>query len=200
MSCNTDDINESILLQRLADGDRDVFRALYDRYRDKLFYYTLRLTASKQVAEDVLQDVFIKVWRNRDKMQDIRSFDAWLFTLAKNQIINGFRRASMEQAILTEIKESTYRGTDAITQIIDYKEINRFLQNAIAQLPPQQKVIYRLRREQGLKNTEIAERLNISPLTVKKHISQASRTLRQFFREQTGVTISMLLALVKNFL
>ncbi|MBX2924244.1 MAG: RNA polymerase sigma-70 factor [Chitinophagaceae bacterium] len=193
MSCNRP-INESTLLCQLADGNREAFRILYDNYRDKLFYYALRLTGSKQAAEDILQEVFIKVWMGRNTMADIRSFEAWLFTLAKHKIINGLRRLSLEHTILAEIRKDLHAHVDSTIHAIDYNETARALRTAIEQLPPQQKIIYRLRQEQGLKNDEIAHQLNISPLTVKKHISQASRALRCLVEKQIGLTVSLLLA------
>ncbi|MGN6439793.1 MAG: RNA polymerase sigma factor [Agriterribacter sp.] len=192
-------IKEAILLHRLADGDREAFRSLYDNYRDKLFYYTLHLTHTKQLAEDILQEVFIKVWTDRERMRDVRSFDAWLFTLAKHKMINGFRRMSMEHSILAEMKKELADQIDSTTQTIDYNETNRALQTAIEQLPAQQKIVYRLRREQGLKNDEIADQLNISPLTVKKHISQASRAIRTLLEKQASISVSILLAVLLRF-
>lgn len=188
-------INEQILLQQLAEGDRNAFRALYDLHRDKLFYYTIRLTESKQVAEDVLQDVFVKVWQQRESLKEIRSFDAWLFTLAKNQVINGFKRASLERSILAGMRDITMDSADTVTQSINYRETNHFLQGAINQLPPQQKKIYHLRQEQGMKTREIAHQLNISPLTVKKHIAQAVRSIRHLLEKQTGLTGVLLIGL-----
>jgi RNA polymerase sigma-70 factor (ECF subfamily) len=192
-------ITEYALLQQLADGDRDAFRTLYDLHRDKLFFFTVRLTESRQLAEDILQDVFIKVWQMRDTLKEIRSFDAWLFTLAKNQVINGLRRASMERSILANIKEATTEEADSVTQSINFRETNRFLQEAINQLPPQQKKIYYLRQEQGLKNWEIAHMLNISPLTVKKHCAQAVRSIRHLIEKQAGLTGTLLLSLFRMF-
>lgn len=192
-------IDELTLLRQLADGDREAFRNLYDLHRDKLFFYTLRLTDSKQQAEDILQDVFIKVWNNRESLKDLRSFDAWLFTLAKNQVINGFKRASLERTILADLGSAASEEFDPVTQAVDYNETNRFLQEAINQLPPQQKIIYHLRREQGLKNNEIADQLNISPLTVKKHIAQASRSLRILLEKQIGLTGTLILTLFNLF-
>ncbi len=121
-------VNEVMLLHQLAGGDREAFRRLYDNYRDKLYYYILRLTTSKQLAEDILQEVFIRVWMDRDKMADIRSFDAWIFTLAKYKIINGFRRLSMEHAILAEISNDLHEDADSTTQLVDYNEANKALQ------------------------------------------------------------------------
>jgi RNA polymerase sigma-70 factor (ECF subfamily) len=190
-------INEFLLLQQLAEGDRKAFRALYDLHRDKLFFYTLRLTESKQVAEDVLQEVFIKVWQQRENLKEIRSFDAWLFTLAKNQVINGFKRASLERTIIAGMKDAATESSDPVTQSINYRETNRFLQEAINQLPPQQKKIYHLRQEQGMKTREIAHQLNISPLTVKKHVAQAVRSIRLLLEKQTGLTGALIVGLFK---
>lgn len=190
---------ERCLLRQLADGDLAAFRLLYDNYRDKVFFYVLRLTGSRQLAEDILQEVFIKVWVGRDKMKDIRSLDAWLFTLAKHKIINGFKRLSLEHAIITEMANNIEEPVDSTMHVVDYKEIKRVLQTAIEQLPPQQKIIYRLRREQGLRNDEIASKLNISPLTVKKHIAQASRAIRILLAKQASISISLLAVAFKFF-
>lgn len=185
------------MLQQLAEGDRNAFRALYDLHRDKLFFYTLKLTDSRQLAEDILQEVFIRVWQQRETLKEIRSLDAWIFTVAKNQVLNGFRRASLERSILASMEPT--EAIDPVTQSINYKDANRFLQEAINRLPPQQKMIYRLRQEQGLKNQEIAHQLNISPLTVKKHIAQASRSLRILLEKQIGLTGALLVSLLNLF-
>ncbi|MBX3242672.1 MAG: RNA polymerase sigma-70 factor [Chitinophagaceae bacterium] len=198
MSCKSP-FDETYLLNLAAGGDRDAFRMLYDLHRDKLYFYALRLTESKQLAEDVLQEVFIRIWLDKERLHEIRSLDAWLFTLAKNKIINGFRRLSKEHSILSEINKDLPHFSDSTTQSVDYNEMKRALQSAIEQLPPQQKIIYRLRREQGLKNDEIALQLNISPLTVKKHISQASRALRSLVEKQMGITVSLLVTLFQFF-
>lgn len=191
--------DEAYLPYLVADGDREAFRMLYDLYRDKLYFYALRLTESRQLAEDVLQDVFVKIWLDRERMREIRSLEAWLFTLARNRIINGFRRLSMEHSILEKIGKNLPGSDDSTTQALDYNEIRRVWQTAIEQLPPQQKIVYRLRREQGLKNDEIALQLNISPLTAKKHFSQASRALRSLVEKQMGLTVSLLVTLFPFF-
>jgi RNA polymerase sigma-70 factor (ECF subfamily) len=192
-------IDERHLLGRLAEGDLAAFRLLYDHYHNKVFFYVLRFTGSRQLAEDILQEVFIKVWVGRNKMKDIRSLDAWLFTLAKHKIINGFKRLSLEYTVIAQMADSMVEPVDATTQVVDYNEIKRALQTAIEQLPPQQKIVYRLRREHGLKNDEIASKLNISPLTVKKHIAQASQAIRVLLAKQTSTPVALLVVFLKLF-
>lgn len=185
-------INETYLLHQLADGDENAFRILYDRYRDKLFFYVLRITGSRQIAEDVLQEVFAKIWVGREGMKDVQCFSAWLFRLAKNKTINGLRRLSRETSILAEIGFTTNRQVNNTSETLDFLDTRKALQEAMEQLPPRQKLVYRLRWEQGLKSREIARHLNISPLTVKKHIAEASRSIRSLLEKKTTISITVI--------
>lgn len=182
-------VQEDILLNRLARGDQEAFRILYDRHRDKLFFYILKITRSQQVAEDVLQEVFVKIWLDRERMEGINNLTAWLFRMVKNRTINALRRQAHENQILTEIGAQQYEVVDQTTEAINFNETQKVLQVAIQQLPPQQQLVYRLQREQGLKNDEIAHQLNISPLTVKKHISQAARSIRGIMEQYTAISV-----------
>lgn len=192
-------INETYLLHQLADGDENAFRILYDRYRDKLFFYVLRITASRQIAEDVLQEVFVKIWVGREGMKDVECFSAWLFRLAKNKTINGLRRVSLETSILAEIGFTTDRQVNNTSETLDFLDTRKALQEAMEQLPPRQKLVYRLRWEQGLKSREIARHLNISPLTVKKHIAEASRSIRSLLEKKDHISITVI-ALIFNLI
>ncbi|HRO47812.1 RNA polymerase sigma-70 factor [Agriterribacter sp.] len=185
-------INETYLLHQLADGDENAFRVLYDRYRDKLFFYVLRITGSRQIAEDVLQEVFAKIWVSREEMKDVQCFSAWLFKLAKNKTINGLRRLSLETSILAEIGFTANRQVNNTSETLDFLDTRKALQEAMEQLPPRQKLVYRLRWEQGLKSREIARHLNISPLTVKKHIAEASRSIRSLLEKKTTISITVI--------
>lgn len=185
-------INETYLLHQLADGDENAFRILYDRYRDKLFFYVLRITGSRQIAEDVLQEVFAKIWVGREGMKDVQCFSAWLFRLAKNKTINGLRRLSRETSILAEIGFTTNRQVNNTSETLDFLDTRKALQEAMEQLPPRQKLVYRLRWEQGLKSREIARHLNISPLTVKKHIAEASRSIRSLLEKKTTISVTVI--------
>ncbi len=180
------------MLHQLADGDENAFRVLYDRYRDKLFFYVLRITGSRQIAEDVLQEVFAKIWVSREEMKDVQCFSAWLFKLAKNKTINGLRRLSLETSILAEIGFTANRQVNNTSETLDFLDTRKALQEAMEQLPPRQKLVYRLRWEQGLKSREIARHLNISPLTVKKHIAEASRSIRSLLEKKTTISITVI--------
>lgn len=188
-------VQEEILLSRLAEGDQEAFRVLYDRHRDKLFFYVYKITHSQQAAEDVLQEVFVKIWLDRERLTGIQNFSAWLFRMVKNRTINALRRQTHENRILSEIGTHQLEASNQTDEIMDYNETAQVLQVAIQQLPPQQQLVYRLQREQGLKNEEIALQLNISPLTVKKHISQAARSIRGTMEHYRAISIMFIIAL-----
>lgn len=167
----------------VAAGDEGAFRSLFDVYRDKVFFYILRMTECRQTAEDVLQDVFIKVWLERAALSEVRNFNAWVYRLALNHTINGLRRLARETLVLSELgRQAGEPLAPAADALFARNELKKLLDSAVEKLPSQQKLVYHLSRVEGLKHKEIASRLNISPFTVKKHMQQALH----FIREQFG--------------
>lgn len=168
-------------MQKVAAGDEGAFRSLFDAYRNKIYFYILRMTECRQTAEDGLQDVFIKVWLERAALAEVRNFNAWVYRLALNHTINGLKRLARETVVLSELgrQEPALQAAD---EQFAHRELKQLLDSAVEKLPSQQKLVYHLSRVEGLKHKEIASRLNISPFTVKKHMQQALH----FIREQFG--------------
>ena len=138
-----------------------------------------RLTESSETAEDVLQEVFIKLWLQREELREVVNVNAWIYRLAHNHALNGLKRLAKEasvRALWSAEQAAVAPGSDAQVMLNDTQKL---LVQAIEQLPPQQKLIYRLSRQQGLKYEEIGVQLGISPLTVKKHMAQALQSLRK---------------------
>ena len=172
---NTDEA----LITALANDDEQAFAALYNKYHQKLFFFILNFTHSQPVAEDALQEVFVKLWTERKKLTGITNFNAWLFKIAKNHVLNSLKRMAHETLILTSIAQDINPNSEDTYAILSYKDIYAVLQSGMNELPPQQKLVIELSREEGLKYEEIAGRLKISPLTVKKHAARALQYLRE---------------------
>lgn len=170
--------NEQVLLHQVAAGSETAFRTLYDAYRNRLYFYIFRLTLSKEVAEDMLQDTFLKIWLNRHNLLRVEHFNAYLFKTAQNGVLTGLRRRALETSILNDNKEA-FPSQIIPDQQLHFKQVKNTLQEAIDALPPQQKKVFLLRREEGRKIDEIASLMNISGLTVKKHLTAAQKTIRQ---------------------
>jgi RNA polymerase sigma-70 factor (family 1) len=170
--------NERNLLQQISQGDEASFQAIYDRYKGKLYSYILRIADSRESAEDAVHDVFLKIWDGREKLPEVRNFGAYLFRTARNHAISGFRRMAKETLILAELGNEpvpTLHTIDPITQ----KEIRTFIQEAVAKLSPQQRKVFMLSRHDGLRHEEISEKLGISIHTVRAHLGEALRFLRE---------------------
>jgi RNA polymerase sigma-70 factor (family 1) len=171
---------EQDLLKRSAKGEEAAFAELFTRYKFKLYGFVYRLTQSAEMAEDVVQDVFLQLWKNQATLVGIDNFGAYLFRMAQNQCINAFKRMARETAIMRQLLtgEAPF-APDTPESTLAFKEMEALFKKAVDQLPPQQKKVYQLSREQGLKHEEIAEQLQISPGTVKNHMVQLLRTLRE---------------------
>lgn len=180
---------ERELLHLSAVGNEQAFRQLFDAYRDKLFFFVFRMTESRQTAEDVLQDIFLKIWLTRTELDKIENFNAWIYRLAQNHTINGLKRMARETMVLTDLgKQVNGQPTSDTDARLLHLELKQILDNAVNQLPSQQKLVYQLSRVEGLKHKEIADQLHISPLTVKKHMQQALFFIRQQFNSHYQIS------------
>lgn len=177
-------MKEENFSDRLLADDLDAFQQLYDDYKDKLFFFLLRLTESRPIAEDLLQDVFMKVWSERAQLKNVQNLNAWLFCLAKNQAMNCLNRMARETLIMAKIGEGQAACSDDPEKNTGEKELNQLLQAAIDKLTPKQRVAFLLSREGGARHKEIARQMNISPLTVKKHITQALQAIRGYLGKE----------------
>ena len=165
-------LSEEKLVNLLAAGDKKAFEILYANYKKKLYYYCFSVLSDPDVAEDLVQDTFIKVWESRKSVHPQMSFSAYLFTIAHNKIVTYIRRIQVERTIINQwLTEYSNSDESTITGIIS-GEYELFLKKAIENLPPKRKLVFRLSREEGLSHKEIAQRLGISIHTVQEHISE----------------------------
>ena len=188
---------EKALLFRASAADESAFSTLFHLYKHKLYAYVLRLTESEMLAEDIVQDVFMKLWNEHTSLADIDNFGSYLFRMSKNHVINHFRRMSHETLIISEMFQVNPSSHNQTEDIISLKETEKLLEDIIDKLPAQQKTVYRLSREEGRSHDEIAELLKISPNTVKNHIVQAMSTIRTQLRRHSDTLI--VLAFIASF-
>lgn len=170
--------NESALLNLVSEGDELAFRVIYDHYSDKLFNYTLKITDSEELSEEIVMDAFLKIWCNREELNKINHFDSYLFRIVRNQALSEIKRRAHEASIIAKLSLSNSEYQDCTQNTVTYNEYDRLLSQAINQLPPQQKLVYSMSRDEGLKYDEIANQLNLSKNTVKAHLKKALSALR----------------------
>ena len=188
--------NETFLLQLTAGGDENAFRRIYDNYRNKLYSYALKLTKKEALAEEIVQDAFLKIWVNRIDLNEVQKFDSYLHTIVRNQCFNCLKRLAHESLLLKELSYSMSDVHNDNEESIIHKDYLQILNLAVKKLPPQQQLVYNLSRNSGLKYDEIATELNLSKNTVKAHLKKALSSIRVVFTAHKtfiGIILSILL-------
>lgn len=188
--------HEKALLDQIAQGDENAFRTIFDHYRDAIYSFALKVLRHEAMAEETVQDVFLKIWINRAGLSAIRNFADFLYIVARNHTFNSLRKLARERRICTGVPDDLQiEGVSAEAMVLQ-RDYDRVLQQAIALLPPQQKLVYTLSRQHGLSRDEIAEQMNISAGTVKAHMAQALRSVRTYFKNYENSILSLIAAVL----
>lgn len=171
--------NNTELIKKLKNGDVLAFDAIYKQYCTRLYGFVLKLIKQESDAEEIVQEVFVKIWESRHKIENFSTFDSFLFTIAHNTTISLIRKRLNEKKYLEYLKgiQVEISSTDIIEEI-HYTELKEKFSHLIDSLSPRQKEVYLLSREDGLTHKEIAEKLGISQNTVEIHISRAIKFIK----------------------
>ena len=177
----------------------EAFKRLFDSYKNRLYGYVLAITHSHYTAEEITQEIFIKLWLCRDILYQVDNLDGYIFTIARNKTLNHLRKAAYDVRLLKELQERV-SPTDITNNVEERALVNEYdqlLQGALAHLSPQRRLVYQLSRQRGLNHEEIAHQLQVSRNTVKNHMVEALRFIRHYFVEHGSVLVVLLMA-VKN--
>jgi RNA polymerase sigma-70 factor (family 1) len=188
---------DNTLLDKVIAGDERAFRVLFDTHRDKLYAYMLRLSNERTTAEDIVQEVFLKIWIGRAQLAGIRNFDAYLFTIARNHAFNLSKQIVYRKALLFKITSAQPQSDESTEKDVDFKNLQSLLVKELGKLPPQQKKIFTLSRFEGLSNEDIALQQSISIGTVKKHLSLATQTLKAALKDKADIV--MIVGIIVKF-
>lgn len=142
------------------------------------------LTRSETLSEELVQDVFLKVWKNRDQLPALHYFNAWLRTIASNTCSNYLRSMAIERLALTQLVSEQSVSVESAEEGVIGKEIEKIIEAAIQKLPPQQKKVYLLSRKFSKRQEEIAGELDISIYTVKEYMKLAQRSIRRHLEKE----------------
>lgn len=184
--------SEKELFRQLAKGKEPAFRAIFELYRERLQYLALKMLKVPAVAEEVVQDVFMAVWINQVKFSAIDDPEAYVFTIAYNRIYTQLRKTARENQLLEELLYFLQQDHFSADSILQAKESREIIEAAIESMPRQRKLIFKLSRENGMTHEQIAEHLNISRNTVRNHMTEALRDLRNYLSHTTLAILVMM--------
>lgn len=187
---------ERELLQQIADGSESAFQFFFKTHRSRLYQYILGIVKSREIAEELVLDVFLKIWIGREVIVQVENIEAFLFRIACNKSIDFVRKASRSLQLVDVIWDTIQLSTDKSpeTELIQ-QEYDNVLRKAIALLPAKRREIYQLSREKGLSHSEIAIKLSIAHSTVANQIATAQNFIKSFLLKELDLTIIFVLLL-----
>jgi RNA polymerase sigma-70 factor (family 1) len=171
--------NEILLVKALKKGDAKAFDKLFSLYGNRIYHFTFGYLKSKEEAEGVVQEVFLRIWKNRKTLNPDLSFKAYLFKIAWHFILEYFEKAARRRAYQEQLIEESVNFTIGNEERLNYQLLLEKVEQLIEQLPPRQKEILIKRRKEGLAVKEIASQLEIAPKTVENHLTEALKTIQK---------------------
>jgi RNA polymerase sigma-70 factor (ECF subfamily) len=163
--------NEIELFHRIAEGEEPAFRRLFEMYRERLFIFARQLSHSTVEAEEIVQDIFLKLWENRAHLAEVSYPKKYIYTMARNRTLDYLTNAAKSRKAVQIIWANITESNNLTEELLHAQESQRLIYKAVAQLPEKKQAIFWLSRHDGLSHQEIAQRMNISVQTVKNNLT-----------------------------
>lgn len=186
-------------LLRIKEGDEYFFNVIFEKYRDQLFGYLYRVSKSKEVSEEIVLDVFLKLWNGREVITEIQNLEAFLYKVAHHKAIDFFRAAKRSPALqqaLWEIITEAPSAEQADSRLL-HKNTAALIRDALNQLSPQRRKVFELRNNEDMSYAEIAATMDLSTNTVRNHLAAAVQFIREYLQKNNALTPLLALYLEK---
>ena len=174
----TPNIVDFRLVASVKQDDHQAFDQLFHKYAKTLYSFLLSILKDENEAEEAVQDIFFKIWEKRKGLDPKQSFKAYLFTIAVNLSKNLYRKKLQEEKYKQKVAVELNFNTTSEMNEVEYKDLLNYLDKIINKLPPARREIFIMSRKMGLKNAEIAVKLNLSEQTIKNQLVTAQKFLR----------------------
>ena len=184
--------NEKDWINLLIEGDELAFEKLYRLYSERLLAYLIRLLKSEDMACEVLHEVFIKLWNNRQHIDATQSFRSYLFRIAENCVYDFFRKAARDKKLQTILIHSACEDYNPIEEAVYMKERSQLLQEAIDALPPKRRQVFQMIKIEQRSYEEVSHMLHVSVSTVNDHIVKATKSIRENLERYYVTVISII--------
>jgi RNA polymerase sigma-70 factor (ECF subfamily) len=187
----TSPYDEKELLLLLLNGSEQAFEKIYKLYSTRLYGNLLKLVKSEAEAQEILQDVFLKIWDNRQRIDIDKSFRSYLFKIAENKVYDFFRKAARDKKREAQLISLATNDYIAAEELFMAEEKSAILQRAIDSLPPQRQQVFRLCKLEGKSYKQVSELLGISVSTISDHIVKATKSIRDYFENNEQALFSL---------
>lgn len=173
-------------VKKLRKGDALAFEELFRHYGKRLYHFSLKYQKSTAEAEEIVQEVFLKIWQLRASLDPDLSFNAYLFKIAYRQIAERFRKDALARKYIAGIADELIPFSDELNEATNYYSLLQLVEESVDKLPPRQKEVFILRRSEGLSIAQIAEKLGIAHKTVEQHITGALKSIKSCLDSDNG--------------
>lgn len=182
-------VNIENIILRLKDDDKSSVDELFTYYYPRLYQFSKSIVKIETYIDDILQEVFVKLWLNRNKIKNAETFNAYIFTITKNEILNLIRSNLRDQTFKDKLFVRSVAEEYQTTTKLEFDEIKSSIERIVAGLPEKRQQIFALSRRDGLSNKEIAQQLDISSKTVEDHITHAIKYIKNAMKDMDIMTI-----------
>jgi RNA polymerase sigma-70 factor (family 1) len=184
--------NITFLLQQLKEGSEPAFNAVYRLHSKILYSNILHLSKDAEIAKDLLQDLYLKIWEGRETIDPEKSFKSYLFTIARNMVYDYLRKVSLDQKARIRLMSNVFEFYTHIEEDLELKEKTKLLRGAVETLPLQCRRVYTLSKLDGKSHQEISEQLGVSISTVNNHMVRANKEVRAYLFRHGDIAIAFL--------
>lgn len=164
----------------VSAGNGEAFRLIFDYYHARVYSSAMQVLDDSALSRDICQDVFLKIWLKREQLPGIGNFAGWLYTIARNQIFDVVRSQGKKHIFSLDMAGEVKSSSADAEATLQSREIREVVEQAVELLPEKQKQVYQLIRELGLSRKETAEKLGISPETVKSNLDKSLQKIRAY--------------------
>jgi len=181
------DYDDSGLVKLIRLGDKQAFEEIYERYHRQLFFMAMKYLKSKNLSEDAVQDVFVKLWQKRDQLDPYKSVKGFLFISLKNHVLNMIRNRKSKILSEIELEETNHPFQNSTIDEVVYAEYEDIIQRGLAELTERKRKVFELKTFNGFSNSEVADLLLITINTVKVHYYHSSQFIRSYLKKHADV-------------
>lgn len=189
---NTKFQNDIAIIEAWQAGDSDAFEVLYQKYWLKLYVFARRTTPNAEDAQDLIQDVFAQLWMQKEQIDAAVFSESYLFAIVRNKLLDKIRKQYVREEYVQKIVQSSSESDFSTQQTILTNDLNNHIHRAVDVLPEKCREVFQLSRFEQLSVDQIAQKLQISPQTVKNQLSKALQVVR--FRLREFATLGLLLS------